>query len=115
MSTRSTSNDLVSPLSNPESVIHHRRRNHGEPSLLLDFEEINMNPINNQNPPSVGPIPQNHGPPGHNLQNPALDLRMMEELCQPTKNGRGRPIAPVNIQATDFGLKNHMIQQVQNS
>ncbi|GKD10336.1 hypothetical protein Tco_1190021, partial [Tanacetum coccineum] len=30
-------------------------------------------------------------------------------------NGRGRPIAPVNIQATDFGLKNHMIQQVQQS
>ncbi|GJS71401.1 reverse transcriptase domain-containing protein [Tanacetum coccineum] len=30
-------------------------------------------------------------------------------------NGRGGPIAPVNIQATDFGLKNHMIQQVQNS
>nr|GEY27197.1 reverse transcriptase domain-containing protein [Tanacetum cinerariifolium] len=30
-------------------------------------------------------------------------------------NGRGRPIALVNIQATDFGLKNHMIQQVQNS
>ncbi|GJV96326.1 reverse transcriptase domain-containing protein [Tanacetum coccineum] len=39
----------------------------------------------------------------------------MEELCQPTMNGRGEPIAPVNIQATDFGLKNHMIQQVQNS
>ncbi|GKB56786.1 hypothetical protein Tco_0912972 [Tanacetum coccineum] len=38
----------------------------------------------------------------------------MEELCQPTMNGRGGPIAPVNIQATDFGLKNHMIQQVQN-
>ncbi|GKC69004.1 hypothetical protein Tco_1114887 [Tanacetum coccineum] len=39
----------------------------------------------------------------------------MEELCQPTMNGRGGPIAPVNIQATDFGLKNHIIQQVQNS
>ncbi|GJT86150.1 reverse transcriptase domain-containing protein [Tanacetum coccineum] len=39
----------------------------------------------------------------------------MEELCQPTMNGRGEPIAPVNIQATDFGLKNHMIHQVQNS
>ncbi|GJW40721.1 reverse transcriptase domain-containing protein [Tanacetum coccineum] len=39
----------------------------------------------------------------------------MEELCQPTMNRRGEPIAPVNIQATDFGLKNHMIQQVQNS
>nr|GFA43368.1 reverse transcriptase domain-containing protein [Tanacetum cinerariifolium] len=35
----------------------------------------------------------------------------MEELCQSTMNGRGRPIAPVNIQATDFGMKNHMIQQ----
>ncbi|GJV94630.1 reverse transcriptase domain-containing protein [Tanacetum coccineum] len=29
--------------------------------------------------------------------------------------GRGGPIAPMTIQATDFGLKNHMIQQVQNS
>ncbi|GKA87370.1 hypothetical protein Tco_0809134 [Tanacetum coccineum] len=46
---------------------------------------------------------------------PAPDLRTMEELCQPTMNGRGGPIAPVNIQATDFGLKNHMIQLVQNS
>nr|GEY34954.1 hypothetical protein [Tanacetum cinerariifolium] len=27
----------------------------------------------------------------------------------------GGSIAPVNIQATDFGLKNHMIQQVQNN
>ncbi|GJW84195.1 hypothetical protein Tco_0157340 [Tanacetum coccineum] len=64
----------------------------------------------------MSPIHQNHnGPQGLNIQNPALDLRTMEELCQPTMNGRGRPIAPVNIQATDFGLKNHMIQQVQNS
>ncbi|GJY74889.1 reverse transcriptase domain-containing protein [Tanacetum coccineum] len=30
-------------------------------------------------------------------------------------NGRGGPIAPVNIRASDFGLKNHIIQQVQNS
>nr|GEV92525.1 reverse transcriptase domain-containing protein [Tanacetum cinerariifolium] len=46
---------------------------------------------------------------------PALDLRTMEELCQPTLNGRGGPIAPIAIQATNFGLKNDMIQQVQNS
>nr|GEX27419.1 reverse transcriptase domain-containing protein [Tanacetum cinerariifolium] len=39
----------------------------------------------------------------------------MEELCQPTLNGRGGPIAPIAIQATNFGLKNDMIQQVQNS
>nr|GEY65446.1 reverse transcriptase domain-containing protein [Tanacetum cinerariifolium] len=46
---------------------------------------------------------------------PAPDLHTIEELCQPTMNGRGGPISPVSIQATDFGLKNHMIQQVQNS
>ncbi|GJX43440.1 reverse transcriptase domain-containing protein [Tanacetum coccineum] len=38
----------------------------------------------------------------------------MEGLCQPTMNGRGGPIAPVTLQAMDFRLKNHMIQQVQN-
>nr|GEW79653.1 reverse transcriptase domain-containing protein [Tanacetum cinerariifolium] len=43
------------------------------------------------------------------------DLRTMEELCQPTLNGWGGPIAPIAIQATNFGLKNDMIQQVQNS
>nr|GEZ59177.1 reverse transcriptase domain-containing protein [Tanacetum cinerariifolium] len=46
---------------------------------------------------------------------PVLDLRTIKELCQPTLNGRGRPIAPIAIQATNFGLKNDMIQQVQNS
>ncbi|GJW37019.1 hypothetical protein Tco_0059939 [Tanacetum coccineum] len=39
----------------------------------------------------------------------------MEELCQPTLDGRGGPIAPIAIQAMNFGLKNVMIQQVQNS
>ncbi|GKD29576.1 hypothetical protein Tco_1240354 [Tanacetum coccineum] len=46
---------------------------------------------------------------------PVPDLRTMEELCQPTLNGQGGPIAPIAIQATNFGLKNDMIQQVQNS
>ncbi|GKA85893.1 reverse transcriptase domain-containing protein [Tanacetum coccineum] len=115
MSTHSTSNNLVSPLSDPESIIRYRRRNFSDPSLLVDFEEIDMNPNNIQGPPPVGPIHQNHGPPGPNLQDLAPDLRTIEELCQPTMNGRGRQIAPVNVQATDFGLKNHMIQQVQNS
>nr|GEV02778.1 reverse transcriptase domain-containing protein [Tanacetum cinerariifolium] len=36
------------------------------------------------------------------------------ELCQPTLNDRDGPIAYVAIQANDFGLKHHMIQQVQN-
>nr|GEX41848.1 ribonuclease H-like domain-containing protein [Tanacetum cinerariifolium] len=39
----------------------------------------------------------------------------MEELCQPTLNGQGGPIASIAIQAMNFGLKNDMIQQVQNS
>nr|GEX90276.1 reverse transcriptase domain-containing protein [Tanacetum cinerariifolium] len=39
----------------------------------------------------------------------------MEELCQPSLNGRDGPISPIAIQATNFGLKNDMIQQVQNS
>nr|GEW15707.1 reverse transcriptase domain-containing protein [Tanacetum cinerariifolium] len=46
---------------------------------------------------------------------PVPDLWTMEELCQPSLNGRGRPISPIAIQATNFRLKNDMIQQVQNS
>nr|GEZ00364.1 reverse transcriptase domain-containing protein [Tanacetum cinerariifolium] len=46
---------------------------------------------------------------------PVSDLQTIEDLCQPSLNGRGGPIAPIAIQATNFGLKNDMIQQVQNS
>nr|GEZ20653.1 reverse transcriptase domain-containing protein [Tanacetum cinerariifolium] len=46
---------------------------------------------------------------------PVPDLRTIEELCQPSLNGQGGPIAPIAIQETNFGLKNDMIQQVQNS
>nr|GEY54417.1 reverse transcriptase domain-containing protein [Tanacetum cinerariifolium] len=46
---------------------------------------------------------------------PVPNLRTMKELCQPTLNGRGGPIALIAIQATNFRLKNDMIQQVQNS
>nr|GEU97274.1 reverse transcriptase domain-containing protein [Tanacetum cinerariifolium] len=45
---------------------------------------------------------------------PVPDLRTLEEFCQPSLNGRGGPIAPIAIQATNFGLKNDMIQQVRN-
>nr|GEV13874.1 reverse transcriptase domain-containing protein [Tanacetum cinerariifolium] len=38
----------------------------------------------------------------------------MEELCQPSLNGRGGPIAPISTQAMNFGLQNNMIQQVHN-
>ncbi|GKA26988.1 reverse transcriptase domain-containing protein, partial [Tanacetum coccineum] len=115
MSTRSSSSSLVPPFIDPDSVIRARQRNLGDPLRLLDFEEISMsNNLNiNPGPPPTGPPPQNHnGPPGPNLHMPAPDLRTMEELCQPTMNGRGGSIALVNIQATDFGLRNHMIQQI---
>nr|GFB53789.1 reverse transcriptase domain-containing protein [Tanacetum cinerariifolium] len=46
---------------------------------------------------------------------PVPDLLTMEELCQPSLNGRGRPIAPIAIQATNLRLNNDMIRQVQNS
>ncbi|GKA32230.1 reverse transcriptase domain-containing protein [Tanacetum coccineum] len=98
MSTRSTSSNLFSPLRDPESLI--RRRNLGEPSSLFDFKEVMSIPHNNMGPPVVRP----------NEQAP----RSIEELCQPSIDGRGGPIAPIPIQATDFGLRHHMIQQVQN-
>nr|GEW55139.1 DNA-directed DNA polymerase [Tanacetum cinerariifolium] len=50
-------------------------------------------------------------PPAGGGDFPVPDLRTMEELFQPTLNGRGEPIAPIAIQATNFGLKNDMIQQ----
>nr|GFA10856.1 reverse transcriptase domain-containing protein [Tanacetum cinerariifolium] len=90
MSTRSTDRNLFSPLDNPELTI--RRRSRTDPTLL-----------NNSEMAAEGlddlPVP---------------DLRTMEELCQPSLNGRGGPIAPIAIQETNFGLKNDMIQQVQN-
>ncbi|GJX96075.1 hypothetical protein Tco_0351873 [Tanacetum coccineum] len=36
---------------------------------------------------------------------PVPNLQTMEELCQPSLDGRGGPIAPVAIQATTFRLK----------
>nr|GEW56087.1 reverse transcriptase domain-containing protein [Tanacetum cinerariifolium] len=91
MSTHSSARNLFPPLDNPELTI--RRRSHADPTLLNDFEMV-----------AEG-----------NGDLPVLDLRTIEELCQPSLNGRGGPIAPIAIQAMNFGLKNDMIQQVQNS
>nr|GEV76223.1 hypothetical protein [Tanacetum cinerariifolium] len=91
MSTRSSARNLFPPLDNPELTIQTRSR--VDPTLFNDFK---MATDRNGDPP----VP---------------DLRTMEELCQPTLNGRDRPIASIAIQATYFGLKNDMIQQVQNS
>nr|GEW47202.1 reverse transcriptase domain-containing protein [Tanacetum cinerariifolium] len=83
--------NLFSPLDNPDLTI--RRRSHTDPTLL-----------NNSKMAIEG-----------NGDLPVPDLRTMEELCQPSLNGRGSPIAPIAIQATNFRLKNDMILQVQNS
>nr|GEZ41174.1 reverse transcriptase domain-containing protein [Tanacetum cinerariifolium] len=68
-------------------------KSHADPTLLNDFE------MTAEGPDDL-PVP---------------DLRTMEELGQPSLNGRGGPIVPIAIQATKFGLKNDMIQQVHNS
>nr|GEY76753.1 hypothetical protein [Tanacetum cinerariifolium] len=91
MSTRSSARNLFPPLDNPELTI--RRRSRTDPTHLNDFEMV----------------VEGNGDP------PVPDLRTMKELCQPSLNGRGGPITPISIQATKFGLKNDMIQQVQNS
>nr|GEU28804.1 reverse transcriptase domain-containing protein [Tanacetum cinerariifolium] len=91
MSTRSSVRNLFSPLDNPELTI--RRRSRFDPTLL-----------NNSEMAAEGPG-----------ELPVPDLWTMEELCQPSLNGRGGPIAPIAIQVTNFKLKNDMIQQVQNS
>nr|GFB85945.1 reverse transcriptase domain-containing protein [Tanacetum cinerariifolium] len=87
MSTRSSARNLFPPLDNLELTIRSRSRT--DPTLLNDFEMAAEGP---------GDLP-------------VPDLRTMEELCQPSLNGRGGPISPIAIQATDFGLKNDMIQQ----
>nr|GFB85576.1 reverse transcriptase domain-containing protein [Tanacetum cinerariifolium] len=99
MSTRSSTRNIFSPLDNPEIII--RRRPRVDSTLLNDFELATYR--NGDDVPPLG---------GGDL--PVPDLRTME-LCQPTLNGRGGPIAPIAIQATNFRLKNDMIQQVQNS
>nr|GEY01395.1 reverse transcriptase domain-containing protein [Tanacetum cinerariifolium] len=82
----------------------------GEASSLFDFEEVMSIPHNNQGPPPMGPLPpqNNNGPPSVVSPN-GIAPRSMEELCQPSINGRGGLIAPIPIQATDFGLRHHMI------
>ncbi|GKA53804.1 hypothetical protein Tco_0747119 [Tanacetum coccineum] len=113
MSTRSTSSNLYSPLRDPESLI--QRRNLGESSSLFDFEEVMSILHDNMGPPPAGPPPSNYNGPPPVVRPNGPGPRSMEELCQPSINGRGRPIAQIPIQATDFGLHHHMIQQVQNT
>nr|GFB56457.1 reverse transcriptase domain-containing protein [Tanacetum cinerariifolium] len=71
--TRSSARNLFPPLDNPELTV--RRRSRVDPTLLIDFEMATK----------------------RNGDLPAPDLQTMEELCQPTLNGRGGPIAPIAI------------------
>nr|GEV38219.1 hypothetical protein [Tanacetum cinerariifolium] len=87
MSTRSSARNHFPPLDNPELTI--RKRSRTNPTLL-----------NNSKMAAEG---------NGDLLVP--DLRTMKELCQPSLNGRGGPVALIAIQATNFGLKNDMIQQ----
>ncbi|GKD93825.1 reverse transcriptase domain-containing protein [Tanacetum coccineum] len=113
MSTSSTSSNLFSPLRDPESLI--RRRNLGESSSLFDFEEVMSIPHNNMGSPPVGPPSLPNNGPLLVVRPNGSAPRSIEEMCQPSIDGRGGLIAPIPIQATDFGLRHHMIQQVQNT
>nr|GEZ36820.1 reverse transcriptase domain-containing protein [Tanacetum cinerariifolium] len=83
ISTRSSTRNLFPPLDNPELTI--RRRTRVDPNLLNDFDMATDR--NGDNVPPTG---------GGDL--PVPDL--MEELCQPTLNGRGGPIALITHHAT---------------
>nr|GEU47156.1 reverse transcriptase domain-containing protein [Tanacetum cinerariifolium] len=76
MSTRSSARNLFPPLDNPELTI--RRRSRTDPTLLNNSEMAAEGP---------GDLP-------------VPDLRTMEDLCQPSLNGRGGPIVPIAIQTT---------------
>nr|GEV63814.1 reverse transcriptase domain-containing protein [Tanacetum cinerariifolium]GEV89187.1 reverse transcriptase domain-containing protein [Tanacetum cinerariifolium] len=86
MSTHSSARDLFSPLDNPKLAI--QRRSRTDPTLLNDFEMAT----------------EGNGDP------PVPDLRTMEELCQPSLNGRGGPIASIAIQHLDKFL--HVTQSI---
>nr|GFA02085.1 reverse transcriptase domain-containing protein [Tanacetum cinerariifolium] len=91
MSTRSSAKNHLPPLDNPELTIRRRSR-------------IDPTPLNNSKMAAE-----------RNGDLAVPDLLTIEELCQLSLNGRGGPITPIAIQATNFRLKNDMIQQVQNS
>nr|GFA40520.1 reverse transcriptase domain-containing protein [Tanacetum cinerariifolium] len=92
--------NLFPPIDTPELII--RRRPRVNPTLLNDFKMATNGNDDDAPPPGGGDLP-------------VPDLQNMEELCQPSLNGRGKLIALIAIQVTNFRLKNDMIQQVQNS
>nr|GEV49047.1 hypothetical protein [Tanacetum cinerariifolium] len=112
MSTRSSSTNLVPPFIDPGSVIRHSRRNLGDPSRLLDFEEVNMNTNNIQGPPPAGPPSQNHdGPPGPNLHMLSPDLPHRGESSSSTTSSY--EIAALAQQM--FEIRKDMIQMYRSN
>nr|GEX91674.1 reverse transcriptase domain-containing protein [Tanacetum cinerariifolium] len=88
MSTQSSARNLFPPLENPKLTI--RRRTRVDPNLLNDFN-MATNGSGDDGPPPNGR--------GDLL---VLDLRTMEELCQPTSNGRGNSINTFDQMAKIF-------------
>nr|GEV56192.1 hypothetical protein [Tanacetum cinerariifolium] len=68
-------------------------------------------PHNNQGPPPGGPLPLNNNGPPPVVRPNGPAPQSIEELCQSSIHGQGVPTASNPIQATDFGLRHHMIQQ----
>nr|GEU33811.1 reverse transcriptase domain-containing protein [Tanacetum cinerariifolium] len=87
MSTRSSARNVFPPLDNPKLTIRRRSR--------IDPTRLNNSEMAIERPGDL-PVP---------------NLRTMEELCQPSLNGRNGPITPIASQETNFRLKNDMIQQ----
>ncbi|GKD80963.1 hypothetical protein Tco_1347802 [Tanacetum coccineum] len=69
-----------------------------------------MNSNNVQGPPPARPIPQNHGPPRPNPQNPVPDLQLMEELLQaPTDDVMDEIVVPpFLLEQPGLGLKKNL-------
>ncbi|GJV86147.1 hypothetical protein Tco_1526045 [Tanacetum coccineum] len=97
------------------SISKFKTVNNNNPTVVVGpFNLVKEEPF--ENPPVVNMAANGAGgagpPPAGGGGLPVPDLQTMEELCQPSLDGRGGPIAPIAIQATTFGLKNDMIQQV---
>nr|GEV11902.1 hypothetical protein [Tanacetum cinerariifolium] len=76
-----------------------------------DNEIFNMFTQEEQYTELLEPIPESHQVPQNDNDVISEDTSMEQAIFE----WSGGPIAPIAIQATNFGLKNDMIQQVQNS
>ncbi|PWA68429.1 reverse transcriptase domain-containing protein [Artemisia annua] len=101
MNTRSSSYDILSPLSNPERTLRENTRVH-----FPTIEEMNNN---GQHPP-VGVNQQNDEPPIGSQ--PFYDLRPIEEQLQVPFNGVRRAIMIPNIQANQFKINHGLLNLI---